>query len=725
MVLMMSNNNVFTQFYHTVQICSLQVIGDWTSSELIDIGAFSHFPVVLNQLDQFLPIPTFGLKKYKSPLDKSSNSSFLDDRSYHHTSQKCRGKGVVSIIFTDWFRPYYSDSTVPILLRIRTIINYLSISSVNPRYIFIQLHPNHLIPVGNYKGIPLNFNMFSVTSIFLTFYQSLIHWMCINCRNRPQLYELQSNVIQSQLNEQLTMRRSFDGGFVRIMSDDLLEDESTGCSFYHNNLKTPPIYCSLVTLQKLHNFTASAEKLTKLDPRLLTRLVGFVMTRSTTDSFNLFVNTFRYRIEWVLHAISYQPYEFVVITDSLVADPFAMLSPFDKWMWIGTLSSAFGFIFTCIIILRFSKMVELIFQTFAEFLQQSDQSSLRSLFGNIEWKLFLLVCPWLYGVNLLSVTYQGSLFSCLITSVPPYVPETLDELIVNNNFPLITSGGDGWSEVKDEWVSNLIQVIIPDLMNGLDPSNELYKQLSRLKTAAIVISGDPFSIIRNISLNLPIFQEETGTPVSLSRTFAILNPKELVEEILAAVNLFFSESTMIIRNHDMNSFMKRSPWVATRNDFHSKLSVGLAALSGSGIFDRWDRHEFIHTQLESITDAASELEEQRESWDIEGNLYARFMLADLRTIKFGEAKHVSLHVLRLPFFICDILYMIGIIGFLFEIMRFYSKHLLFLFFRLQMVVTRAVEIMIQFLRNPILFIKNSEFRKGYRIYPHYLYELII
>jgi hypothetical protein len=357
-----------------------------------------------------------------------------------------------------------------------------------------------------------------------------------------------------------------------------------------------------------------------------------------------------------------------------------MLSPFDLWMWLGTIFSCLSFVVVCVFILRYKMKRELVLWTVSALLQQTDESATMELFKNIRWKYVGLILTWLFASFLLSSFYQGALFSSLTTSVPPKVPASLTEALAMK-FPLMTTGCyiQFLSKEPGKCKSYLHSIIIPDLLYKRETEDAFFSFVKDVNDTVSFLDGRHLALVRNMSeeLQVRILINGLETDTKMPDTFGLFSSSADSEEFSQAMKWYFPEK-MQVKVQDLNPFIFRSPWVGSLNAFYIMFSRGLVNLIEGGIYHRWEKHHSLSLQLSQITEflenstlpvtaAAATASIVPSSF---GNIYMRFVIADkTRVITFNEANPVSLSVMKVPFVICLILAGLGALILASELMK--------------------------------------------------------
>jgi hypothetical protein len=628
-VKMVSN---FLSFFH---LCTLQTIGGGYDFLNI-VRPENEIPVLVDRVDK---VP---LSRYVTVPINTNGTGTRSVGGFREPGQRCLRDGTATVIFTEWI------PNPKILMTIFQTLNKITSLEENPRYILIEFSPKYYRP--HPRPFVLNLNGIALTSSYFVFHQSqrLLH-LCFNCaysRKRDQLEEVNENMnefLQQDKNREL----DFGGGFANVISLSLnpSKHRSRRCSLYHDRLSTPCIDCTLSILTEKYNFTV------KTSNDETSNRIGFLTKYHAAGFLNSFLANYRMnQFVWAIHGITFDRFQFVVFTDGLAANAGALLSPLDWKTWICTALSFVIFIcFTGLGILRLQKKIALVLWAISTVFEQTEESHTKELFGKLpDWKSIVVIASWWFTMFFLGIIYQGALFSGLAATGTPDVPSSLVQ-ILKTDIPLFTSEYSedftaSKSAVIRNYHSSLHTEIIPDLLVGLDNAEPFHRYLSRIKVKSIHLEGDGYEVVRNISKQFPVnCKTHIGSKqIVIPPTFGMLSLNKYLEELSSAMRMFIPEK-LLLRNHDMNPFIKRSPWIGKRNLFFNVFSMGLSALVESGIYFRWEKHEQIQ----------SNLDKGNSSIYNNTNSYAQFLLTDTKISEASsiEVQPVSLKVMRIPFFI--------------------------------------------------------------------------
>jgi hypothetical protein len=135
--------------------------------------------------------------------------------------------------------------------------------------------------------------------------------------------------------------------------------------------------------------------------------MGIIHSSIADVKLNNFIVGYRFstRLEWIIPGISFQPFEFVVFTDTTKLNTNALLSPFDGGIRIGCISAILLLVSICLVILEFRKKSDIFLWTISGILQQNDESYLNNLFGNRSGRYSAMNFSLMFSVNLLSMLY--------------------------------------------------------------------------------------------------------------------------------------------------------------------------------------------------------------------------------------------------------------------------------------------------------------------------------
>jgi hypothetical protein len=308
------------------------------------------------------------------------------------------------------------------------------------------------------------------------------------------------------------------------------------------------------------------------------------------------------------------------------------------------------------------------------------------LFNKKRWINFPLVSSWFFLMFLLTVLYQGDLYSCLSNIREPILPSSLREILIAN-MPLITFGEFCDSSEKDrtntECSSILLKKLIPDILKTMEAQEDLKKVANNVLNRTKHIPGYPLFISIDIAINLD--ELRTLKKAITPNTFGMFAPSLFIDEFNIVAKMLFKEH-IVRQTNDINPFIAMIPWVTQRGPFATAFSSGIGRLSQSGLVERWSRNFVIgkvmlatQIKFKSMQDLENKLvdESTREEmmsrlestafkWDGSGRLYAKIMLVPDKSPMLASAQSVPLLVMKLPFLACLVLISFSIVGFLVE-----------------------------------------------------------
>ncbi|CAL8068380.1 unnamed protein product [Orchesella dallaii] len=278
------------------------------------------------------------------------------------------------------------------------------------------------------------------------------------------------------------------------------------------------------------------------------------------------------------------------------------------------------------IILFLKEATKFIGFPFTSVLQQGDGRVIEtSRKASLVAGFFLLFC-WLYPCTIIGGEYSGHLHSTLTTAPTPYVPATVEQLVMGSDMAYITTT---WHTQflnpghPDMFVrkSSLKELMLPEMIQGLssDKSNSsLNMFFEKLQNGIRFVQEDSLYILQNVSNRHTLYANDGKGKFEGNKQFAIINNEW-------DINLAIFLGKQLLPNYylyvstENSRFRQQNIWLGKRTYFHRLCVKGLAALVESGIHWRWFRHLNSHLLIEQ-----QKLVDRSRT-----HFYAMVMLADL------------------------------------------------------------------------------------------------
>jgi len=191
---------------------------------------------------------------------------------------------------------------------------------------------------------------------------------------------------------------------------------------------------------------------------------------------------------------------------------------------------------------------------------------------------------------ILGFFYQANIFSCLIAVKTPIVPHTLKEA-VNESITLFTS--DQFCFIKCS--STLIGQFIPDLLLG-EESKELPDAFLRSLLRKTKFVNDTTTFAVNFTLhNTPSHSKQNSNTAMFGLIDTIFQLRQFSRK-----TALFNPKLLIIKNHDLLPFNRRSVWLIQRSVLSVHLSNLLSGVVLSGLYNLWQHKTDILSEFESL-----------------------------------------------------------------------------------------------------------------------------
>jgi hypothetical protein len=448
------------------------------------------------------------------------------------------------------------------------------------------------------------------------------------------------------------------------------------CSLNLDRVYTNPHLCIISILEKQINFTTTQPRQT---PRyFLLRLFKI----PAENDWNDIIISNPYGLQWLSYGVDFEPYKLILITKLQSVKVDSLLQPFDRNMWMALiLANCLFFIVVCVES-KFKEKQKLVLWMISTIFSQTDDNLTQHFFNKKRLINIALVSSWFFSIFLLTVLYQGDLYSYLSNVDIPILPNSLREILVTN-IPLFTFG-QICNSSDQPCSSILLQKLIPDILKTREAQENLKNVASKVLNRTEHIPGyHPLFISLDIAINLDKLRtlKKAITP----NTFGMLASSSHIDEFNIVAKMLFKEH-IVRQTHDINPFIAMIPWATQRGPFATAFSSGIGRLSQSGLVERWSRnlligkvmfttqHTFksMHDLENKLVDESTQKEARSQSatdplnWEGYGRLYSKFMLVPDKISNIASVQSVPLLVMTLPFLACLVLTCFAILVFLIE-----------------------------------------------------------
>jgi hypothetical protein len=547
-------------------------------------------------------------------------------------SQKClNSAGTAIIVFssvndrltmkTGTAVPLQNDPTT--LNRYSYLLQLISTFS-NPAFVLLQIEPT----LQNHELI-FDWLILPITSQLLLFDTQTIYRPTIDLgpslritfnNHGPMKPESSPLNPISRLKKKTHTKLNLNGRYFYLTAGFPGREEISDCSLNLDQLHTYPELCTLHLLEKQLNFTTT-----------LTHQPGYgvlQLLNALADPYvnNIIITKSIPGFQWLIHGVKFNPYKLTLITKLQSVNVDSLLQPFDINIWMALLTANCLFFIVVCVGLRFKKKRKLIFWMTSTTLSQMDENLTNYLFDKKRWINFPLVASWFFFIFVLSMLYQGDLYSCLTNVRVPVLPNSLGETLITN-IPLFTLGRscrypDAGPNILVCY-SALLNVLIPDIFEANKETNDLIKTVASkvLNRTEHIPGNTPVLQAALISVNsdkLRISNRSWVTP----NTFGILSSSTVTDEFIASAQFFFKDYS-IRQTSDVNPFITFKPWITKRGPFFSAFSSGIGSLTESGLIARWRKHYQyavvtggIKAEFESFHDLENKILDKKSSQNL-------------------------------------------------------------------------------------------------------------
>lgn len=287
---------------------------------------------------------------------------------------------------------------------------------------------------------------------------------------------------------------------VRAMGSNKFSRKLNTCFSLRYSGRRFPWYvtCVQLALGKLYNFTdveIDNEKIPAFPPANQVIYYNGMMTMSDLDALVLDDSSERWSL--LIYNMKIVPTIITVISlksRTTVDSLGTFLTPFDSPTWIGIIISVLAISF----VIAFPKLEESLSRAATSFGKVLfwTYACLSGQYGGTNEILRILPSPKPFIVIAIcsffmigSEFYQGSLFSSLIATIPPQLPQSNQEAL-DSNLEIITIGSTfGSPNVHGKYeYSVVVDLMIPALLEKTSENSRLHQMLIKLKNKAIYVS---------------------------------------------------------------------------------------------------------------------------------------------------------------------------------------------------------------------------------------------
>lgn len=570
-----------------------------------------------------------------------------------------RFSSVISTIINSEKILLMSDGSITRLYR---IFYSMVLSNENPDYLYLYTHiaPN----LAHYPA-------FTLTSKIIVFYQKFIPFLWT-----PQLSKwIQLDNLKESEDIDKTMfllELNFNGAVIakkpmkrRKIPKWIL---NIGCSANFQLLLMSSEFCAKEIVGLQYNYTQDYIGVSNPFSSISgTRVViadtprwGSVASKDFNEKYILTRDIIKWA--WYIHAITFLPYNYIVIAPKISASFETLILPFDKWAWISVLASVVTTVvmFT-LLTTSYTQLSTLknarnkLIWTISVLFDEADPRLTEAEFrGARNMYPFVGLCFFMSFI--IGAVYKGAMYSCLSSTVPPPIPSSLRALLLSTDWPFLTSKAGVSNATR---VSVLKYGTIPDLLEGSDARDKMYSFLTLLDNKTIFVQGNKFLIGKNISQG---FIALSGNASSISLPIVLIDCVDELKILADAIS--FLTSSFVVRNNEKTPFITRVPYYGARNFLYPIFSRALGRLMQSGIYDRWDYNDGINHQLKEATAFSKETYRM---------ILTKATSGLKREINFAEAVPISTAVMQYPFAVCAILLLFGFVSLTIEILTVKAK----------------------------------------------------
>jgi hypothetical protein len=553
---------------------------------------------------------------------------------------------------------------------------------LNPAVVLLQIHATI-----NERNLKFDWMKLHITSQLLLFDAETIYRPTID--PGPSLRITIENPIilrsgMSQLGRIKTLikqknpeKLNLNNRFIKFTSSLSRNQKFFDCSLNLDRLITNPDLCMIRILEKQINFTTTQSL---QNPRYF--LLRLIKVPAENDWNDIIISKRVPGLQWLSNGVNFEPYKLILISKLQSVNVDSLLQPFDRNTWMAIIVSNCLFFIVVCVGSKFKEKRKLVLWMISTIFSQTDENLTQHFFNKKRLINIALVSSWLFSIFLLTVLYQGDLYSYLSNVHIPILPNSLREILVTN-IPLFTLG-QICNSSNQNCFSILLNKLIPDILKTREAQENLKNVANKVLNRTEHIPGHhPLFISLDIAINLDKLRtlKKAITP----NTFGMLASSEFIDEFNIVAKLLFKEH-IVRQTHDINPFIAMIPWTTQRGPFATAFSSGIGRLSQSGLVERWSRNLLIgkvmlttQTKFKSMHDlenklvdestqkvARSQLARDPLNWEGYGRFYSKLMLVPDKISNIASEQPVPLLVMKLPFLACLVLTCFAIFVFFIE-----------------------------------------------------------
>jgi len=534
----------------------------------------------------------------------------------------------------------------------------MAVTGENPHVIFIEIEETD-------DTFPAELNGFALTSIYFTFYKDSSSLFLVNNPHGPSenrfhtLSGLETKSYKNLRKEWMDLNRNLRGSKVLFASKYSISASLKTCSYSENQYYTPPYECAVRVLSLKFNYseyTAYHQYELKEKP-----FSFFLQGPVKRDINGLLVQHKIFGHNWIVHGVSYEPYQLIVFTTHVGKSFSSVISQVDVWIWVAIIL-ILGILFTFVLAIEgFQSVGMFVGWLVTSLLEQLDDKIARKLFSKKFWMVTPALASWLFSTLILGMFYKGELFSVMIAMGLPPVPQTLRD-VVESNLTLVTFSTEGWPTVTNDAVMNdsyLKASIIPDLILDINDTEPFYQFMSKVHDKTQFIRGNAWELALKIVTSF----KNGSVNVNNNNGVGVLDSKTNILDLVQSVDHLANEIKPV-RNHDLNPFTIRKPWIGKRNYFFVEFARSLGSLVQGGIYYKWEQNFHFKMWIDNINKNYSSGEENQ---NISSPKFQALTIKDTVSVLFPESRPIELKILKSIFLLHFTLCAICLITLLIEI----------------------------------------------------------
>ncbi|CAL8131037.1 unnamed protein product [Orchesella dallaii] len=312
------------------------------------------------------------------------------------------------------------------------------------------------------------------------------------------------------------------------------------------------------------------------------------------------------------YAMHINPYSYFMVREQIPINWEALIHPFDSLTWIFSTVTIFTVgLMLCLELKAWRGKCSpvnfhIILPTVSKLSSQGgfaaaallvhQSVSIDQFMKKSQISLLILWCFWGFVAVTLSQFYEGTLFSFLSTTVSPWVPQTLEEILQTKIFMFTQGSGQNYTNgtASNKYSMLRDSILHETIENNPEKNNsaigELYRKIQWFRVAYTVDTTLEFRKHGWIT------HSSNAAKVKVPKSFFFIDTDVQVNFLRTYLSII--SERWLSKPSPLNLFVNRHGWVIKKNHMYETFKWKFIQLYESGIFDRWDefflKHDIVH-----------------------------------------------------------------------------------------------------------------------------------